>query len=116
MSKGVSGPLNHELGLPLRRKLPAAPAEFSPVPPFCTPTTPRVMFGVEVGFPVTAIGLVAVTMITLPLPCDPVSPFLAIIVQSAPSTGVTFVLTRTARHDEPLKLTASSSTSLVFAT
>ena len=40
-SKGVSGPLNHALGLPLRRKLPAAPAELSPVPPFCTPTTAR---------------------------------------------------------------------------
>src|SRR5262249_41038208 len=94
----------------LRRKLPAAPAEFSPVPPFSAPTTPREMLGTMVGLPVTRIGLLAVTPITLPLPCGPVSPFLAISVQSAPSTGFTFVLARTARQDEPLEPTASSST------
>src|SRR5512143_1144944 len=107
-SGASSGALVQPLPL-LRRKLPELPAAFRPVPPFVAGTTPRDILGVVAGF-VTNIGLVAVTLVTLPSPWGPVSPFWARIVQSGPSTGTTFVLARTARQDEPLRLTASSST------
>src|SRR5689334_12610895 len=53
------------------------------------------------------MGLAALTLVTPPLTL-PSSPFCATIVQSAPSAGATSVLARSARHDDPWKLTASS--------
>src|SRR5215472_4791285 len=69
----MSGPLVH-VPPRLRRKLPAKPVEFRPVPPFVAGTIPRVMFGAVVGF-VTVRGMLALTLVTLPGPCGPVSPF-----------------------------------------
>src|SRR5437016_5233512 len=76
----------------LRRKLPAAPGEINPVPPCAAGTTPSEMLGVVVGF-VTETGPSALTLVTVPPPF-PSSPLCATIVQSSPSTGVTFVLAR----------------------
>ena len=85
---------------------PAAPGEARPVPPFAAGTTPSEIVGVVVGFD-TAMGLVALTELTLP---EPGSPLWATIVQSSPSTGATATLPRSARHEEPPKLTPSSTT------
>ena len=106
MSEADNVVLAHALPL-LLRKLPDAPGELRPVPPLIAGTMPSEMFGVVVGF-VTDSGPFALTLVTVPLPC-PSSPFCATMVQSAPSTGVTFVLFRMARQDEPAKLTASSA-------
>src|SRR5262249_8637510 len=108
MSEAERGPLVQAVPL-LRRKLPAAPGELNPVPPFIAGTMPSAMFGAVVAL-VTDSGLLAVTLVTPPLPWGPGSPFWATIVQSAPSTGTRFVLSRTARQDEPAELTASSAT------
>ncbi len=70
------------------------------MPPNVVGTRPREMSGVVVGL-VTVIGPLALTLVTVPLP-SPSSPFSATMVQSAPSTGVTFVLASTALQDEPL--------------
>src|SRR5262245_62717702 len=73
MSEAVRGALLHAPAPSLRRKLAATPGELNPVPPFAAGTIPREMFGVVVGF-VTTNGLLALTPVTLPLPCGPVSP------------------------------------------
>src|SRR5262245_4833713 len=114
MSGAVRGALLHAPLPSLRRKLASTPGELNPVPPLAAGTMSRAMFGVVVGF-FTTNGLLALMPVTPPLPWGTVSPLGATIVQSAPSIGVTFTLSLKARHDEPLKLTASSATKCVAA-
>src|SRR5437763_9258294 len=67
MSEADNGVLVHTKPLLLRR-LPDAPAEFSPVPPLAAGTTPvSAIFGVVVGL-VTVSGLSAVMLVTVPCP------------------------------------------------
>src|SRR5262245_46611885 len=98
MSATESGALVHAPPM-LRRKLPAASAEPSPVPPFPVGTMPNETVGVVVGF-ITKSGAVAPTLVTLPGPGGPGGPVAKSTIEIVVNLGSTLLYLPWSPFDE----------------